>query len=260
MITLLITGKLNEGANTSDNEHSAGTESLKINEIPSGDMNGTEQYGPTEENGDPFTNSTPNVPDTPAPAMNPKKMTGTVVYFLHFVPCSIFKLITNFIMFQVNWFHEKGFGFIRCDDGAIGDVFCMRNNCWLTHPYRNPKVRSRVVCCIELVAFTLDSHSPSKMRHCNITNLVQEFEIQQTQKGPRAANVMGIGGGDCEGGRYHGTVQRWNGSTGSVEVDNPIQVYGMEYHSVQLDAHNLWISSELNEGDRVVCRILIIVF
>jgi len=70
------------------------------------------------------------------------------------------------------WDHEKGFGFVTRDDGK-GDLFCHRNDCLFTPPHASVKTGSKV-----------------------------EFTVEKdAEKGDRAANVTGIGGEGCEGGR-----------------------------------------------------------
>jgi len=80
----------------------------------------------------------------------------------------------------IKWNHEKGFGFIKRDNGK-GDLFAHVNECWIGGDGRSLKVGSKC-----------------------------EFEVVKGDKGDAASGVTAVGGGELEGGRQmKGTINKW---------------------------------------------------
>jgi len=79
----------------------------------------------------------------------------------------------------LQWKHERGFGFIKTDEGK--ELFCHTREVWAEEPHRNARVGTRV-----------------------------EFDVTQNDKGESATNVQRLGGGNCRGGRQMvGFMLRW---------------------------------------------------
>jgi len=80
-----------------------------------------------------------------------------------------------------SWCHDKGYGFIKPEDGEENNVFCHINQCEVEEPHQNVKVGSKV-----------------------------EFTLDTEKKKPSASNVTAVGGGPCEGGfQKKGQLTKW---------------------------------------------------
>jgi len=121
-----------------------------------------------------------------------------------------------------SWVHEKGFGFIKRDDGK-DDVFVHYRACWI-----DPKTGHRNL---------------KKGSHVEFDEVPGRSDPTKTQ----ADEVAGLGGGYAEGGmQMEGTVSSWKGerSFGFITGDD-----GNEYLAMDRD---IWIpSATLTPGGRV---------